>query len=55
MTPTDQQLIKKGLQQLNEQAKGKFSSLSKEEKQSLAIKKLMKQPIKMMQIKHGLG
>jgi hypothetical protein len=32
MTSSDQQLIKKGLQQLNDQQSGKFSSLSKEEK-----------------------
>ena len=32
MSANDQQLIKKGLQQLNEQQGGKFTSLSKEEK-----------------------
>jgi len=32
MNPNDQQLIKKGLQQLNDQPAGKFSSLSGEEK-----------------------
>ena len=39
MSSSDQQLIKKGLQQLNDQPGGKFSSLSKEEKLSV-IKKI---------------
>ena len=38
LSPADQQLIKKGLKELNEQAKGKFGSLSKKEKQSLVNK-----------------
>ncbi len=38
ITPDDQQLIKKGLQQLNEKSGGKFPSLSKEEQLS-SIKK----------------
>ena len=39
MSKEDQQLIKKGLQQFNEQEAGRFSSLSTEEK-SAAIKKI---------------
>lgn len=39
MSSNDQQLIKKGLQQLNDSTAGKFLSLSKEEKLS-AIKKI---------------
>jgi hypothetical protein len=38
VAPTDQQSIKKGLQQFNEEAGGKFASLSKEEKTKLVQK-----------------
>jgi hypothetical protein len=38
LSPDDQKLIKKGLQKLNGEARGKFSSLSKKEKKSLVDK-----------------
>lgn len=38
LSPDDQQLIKRGLQQLNDEAGGKFLSLSRKEKQSLVHK-----------------
>ncbi len=52
MSSDDQQLIKKGLQQLNELPGGKFTSLSKEEKLN-SVKIIDMQLSKMKQIKRG--